>query len=71
MRTDFKIVNGRDVRTIGYDPEHKICVIEYNHINGGKSRYYHNVEKNEFDIVFSSNDISTCAEEIFKDKIKH
>ena len=71
MRTDFKFVNGRDVRTIGYDPEHKICVIEYNHIHGGKSIYYYNVERNEFDKLMASENISDYAEEIFKDKPKH
>jgi hypothetical protein len=46
-------------------------VIEYNHIHGGKSIYYYNVERNEFDKLMASENISDYAEEIFKDKPKH
>lgn len=71
MRTDFKFINGRDIRTIGYDPEHKICVIECNHIHGGKSLYCYNVERDEFDKLMISDNISDDAENLYINKKQH
>lgn len=69
MRTDFKIINGRDVRTIGYDKEKRICVIEFNHLHGGKSIYYYGVEQELFDKLMVSDNVGEDADLIFKDKV--
>ena len=62
MRNNFKIINSRYVHTIGYDEIHKICVIAYNHIHGGKNVYYGNVTQEQFDKLKTSEDIARDAE---------
>ena len=64
MRDNFKIINSRYVSTIGYDPEHSICVISYVHIHGGKSVYYYNVSQEQFDELKESKNIANDAEKI-------
>ena len=66
MRDNFKVVNGRDVTSIGYDAHLKICVIAYNHKKNGKSIYYYNVTQEQFDKVFNSTDIAAMAETVFE-----
>jgi hypothetical protein len=70
MRMNFKVVNSREVRTIGYDTEKKICVIEYNHSHSGKTVYYYDISQEQFDILMKSEDISKDADFLFKDKVK-
>jgi hypothetical protein len=62
VRNNFKIVNSRNVKTIGYDEARKICVIHYNHVNSGKTIYYH-IEPEEFDKLMASNDIARDAKD--------
>lgn len=64
MRDNFKIIHSRHVNTIGYDHEHKICVIAYNHIHGGKNVYYYNVSQEQFEELKSTDDIAENAERI-------
>lgn len=68
MRTDFKIINSRDVYSIGYDPEHKICVIHYNHLHSGKTIYYHHISREQFDELMKSENTANDAERIFENK---
>lgn len=70
MRNNFKIINSRDIRTIGYDESKKICVIEYNHSHSGKSIYYYGVEQSEFDKLMLSDNVCEDAELLFVDKVK-
>lgn len=68
MRTDFKIINGRDVCSIGYDEEKCICVIHYNHLHSGKTIYYHHVTREQFDELNNSENTAQDAERIFNNK---
>lgn len=70
MRMNFKVINSREVRTIGYDTDKSICVIEYNHTHGGKTVYYYGVSQEQFDILMSSDNISEDADVLFKDKVQ-
>lgn len=70
MRMNFKVINSREVRTIGYDTEKNICVIEYNHTHGGKTVYYYGVNQDQFDILMKSDNISNDADFLFKDKVQ-
>ena len=69
MRENYKHINGREVRDIGYDPEKKICVIQFNHVNCGKRVYYHDVEQTQFDELLKSDHIAKDAETILKNNI--
>ncbi len=69
MRLNFKIINSREIRTIGYDEPKKICVIEYNHSHSGKSIYYYGVEQHEFDKLMLSDNVCEDSEILFKDKV--
>ena len=70
MRTDYKFINGREIKEIGYDPENKICVIHYNHYKSGMTEYYHDVEQSDFELLKASSWAVKTAEIIFKNKIK-
>lgn len=65
--SNFSIINSRDVRIIGYDPEKGICIVWYNHLRGGKNVYYHGVTEEEYQGVRECPlGIANGAEIIFK-----
>jgi hypothetical protein len=68
MRDFYKNVNGREVTEIGYDPERKIAHIHFNHMNGGKTVKYYEVEESEYKLVYDSVNIAETADQIFKEK---
>lgn len=68
MRKDFKIVNSRDVKCLGFDDLHHICVIVGNHWHSGRSVYYYNISQEEFDELMLSDNTVDDVERIFKDK---
>ena len=65
-KIDFKIINGRNVKTIGYDSINNICVIQYNHIHNGQSIYYYGVKREQFDELLKTDDICKFAETVFE-----
>lgn len=69
MRKDFKIINSRDVVSVGYDPEKHICLIHYNHVHSGKSLYYQNITQEQFEELLKSDNISLDVDRIFSNKI--
>lgn len=66
MRADFKIINSRDVYSIGYDAEKKICVIHYNHFHSGQTLYYYNISHEQFDELLATDSIVLNVDRIFK-----
>jgi hypothetical protein len=71
MPDQFKNINGREVHNMGYNPEIKICRIEYNHFGekSGKAYYYEGVEQEQFDRLQQSESVAKDAEDMFKNKI--
>lgn len=70
MRDCFRVINSREVKTIGYDPIVKILVVAYNHINSGKTDYYYGVSREQYDKIiekFESKDNYKSLANIIKE----